>query len=61
MVVPLPIIGSSPHFVVADDSVRNAVDGLHPDQNIHQSFMDVEPITDSKYTIRSKSYFYLLN
>jgi hypothetical protein len=51
MVVPLPIIASSTHFLGAEDSVRNAVAGLHPDQNIHQSFMDVEPITGSKYPI----------
>jgi hypothetical protein len=51
MLVPLPIIASSPHFLGAADSVQKSIDGLHPDQTIHQSFMDVEPITGSKYTI----------
>ncbi len=65
MPIPLPIIASTPHFLGADDSVRNAVDGLQPDETIHQSFMDVEPITGSKYLITSKnkkrSCFSLLN
>lgn len=54
MVIPLPIIASSPHFLGAADSVRDAIQGLHPDEIIHRSFMDVEPITGSKYSIISK-------
>ena len=62
MLVPLPIIASSPHFLGAADSVQNAVHGLHPDQSIHQSYMDVEPITGSKhfYNIKKKIFFFFL-
>jgi hypothetical protein len=49
--IPLPIIASSPHFLGADPSVKNAVGGLKSDESIHRSFMDVEPITGSKYLI----------
>jgi len=49
--MPLPIIASSPHFLDADPSVQNAVQGLTPDELIHRSFMDVEPITGSKHPI----------
>jgi len=43
--VPLPIITSCPHFLDADPSVQSAIQGLQPDERIHRSFMDVEPIT----------------
>ena len=46
--VPLPIIASFPHFLDADPIVQNAVKGLKPDETIHRSFMDIEPITGSK-------------
>ncbi|CAF2399961.1 unnamed protein product [Rotaria sp. Silwood2] len=43
--IPLPIIGSSPHFLGADPSVQNGVIGLTPDEIKHRSFMDIEPLT----------------
>jgi hypothetical protein len=49
--IPLPIIASNPHFLGADTLVKNAVNGLKPDESMHRSFMDVEPITGSKYSI----------
>lgn len=49
--LPLPIIVSSPHFLDADQKVKEAVGGLNPDPEIHRSFMDVEPITGSKNSI----------
>ena len=65
MPIPLPIIASSPHFLDAADSVRDAVQGLQPNADIHRSFMDIEPITGSKYSTMRKngkrSYFSLLN
>ncbi|CAF3376522.1 unnamed protein product [Rotaria sp. Silwood1] len=43
--IPLPIIGSNPHFLAADSSVQNGVSGLTPDDIKHRSFMDIEPLT----------------
>ncbi|CAF1499933.1 unnamed protein product [Rotaria magnacalcarata] len=43
--IPLPIIGSSPHFLAADPAVQNAVYGLEPDDIAHRSFVDIEPLT----------------
>jgi hypothetical protein len=48
--IPLPIIASSPHFLDAAPSVQNGVQGLQPDSIKHRSFMDIEPITGSKYS-----------
>lgn len=46
---PLPIIASNPHFLDADPIVSNAVEGMHPDNELHRSFGDIEPRTGSMY------------
>ncbi|CAF0903804.1 unnamed protein product [Rotaria sordida] len=43
--IPLPIIGSNPHFLAADSSIQNGINGLTPDDIKHRSFMDIEPLT----------------
>ncbi len=44
----MPIIASNPHFLAADRSVQDAVNGLIPDEILHRSYMDIEPTTGSK-------------
>jgi hypothetical protein len=44
----LPIIASNPHFLDADQSVQDAVDGLMPNEAFHRSYADIEPTTGSK-------------
>ena len=61
--IPLPIIASNPHFLDADRSVQVAVEGLGPDEVLHRSFADIEPITGSKILqkliqIKKKEYFH---
>jgi hypothetical protein len=46
--IPLPIIASNPHFLDADRSVQDAVEGLVPNEILHRSYMDIEPTTGSK-------------
>jgi len=46
--IPLPIIASNPHFLDADRLVQNAIDGLLPNELLHRSYADIEPITGSK-------------
>ncbi len=50
--IPLPIFSSFPHFLDADPTVQNGVQGLSPDEVKHRGFMDIEPITGSKYSIK---------
>ncbi|XP_022700947.1 scavenger receptor class B member 1-like [Varroa jacobsoni] len=38
-----PIVASLPHHLYAASSVSEAVDGLSPDPELHEFFMDVEP------------------
>ena len=35
---------SWPHFFQADPKLLDAVDGLKPDQEKHQSYFDVQPV-----------------
>jgi lysosome membrane protein 2 len=49
--IPLPIYSSFPHFLDAAPSVQNGIQGLSPNELKHRSFMDIEPITGSKYSI----------
>jgi hypothetical protein len=49
--IPLPIIASNPHFLDADQSVQNSVNGLLPNELLHRSYADIEPTTGSKSMI----------
>ncbi|XP_072040068.1 lysosome membrane protein 2-like [Amphiura filiformis] len=40
-----PAIMSLPHFLFVDDDVRAKVDGLYPDAEKHNAFINVEPYT----------------
>ncbi|XP_025087249.1 lysosome membrane protein 2-like isoform X1 [Pomacea canaliculata] len=40
-----PVIFSLPHFLYGDETIQNRVDGMHPNQEEHQSVIDIEPMT----------------
>lgn len=40
-----PLFISKPHFLHADPGYRTNVTGLHPDPAVHDSHLDVEPLT----------------
>lgn len=43
--VDSPVLISFPHFYMADDSLRTAVDGMSPaEKDKHQFFIDVQPV-----------------
>lgn len=42
-----PILLSFPHFYMADQNIRTAVDGISPpEKEKHQFFIDVQPVSD---------------
>lgn len=41
----VPVFGSKPHFLDGDPELRDKVAGLEPDRSLHDSFIDVEPLT----------------
>ncbi|XP_048410138.1 platelet glycoprotein 4 [Stegostoma tigrinum] len=45
-----PIYISLPHFLYASDEIVNAIDGINPNKEAHQTYLDVEPITG--FTLR---------
>ena len=41
----VPIIMSTPHFLDADESLPEAIDGVDPDPEKHITFLNIEPTT----------------
>ena len=39
------MFASKPHFLDADPSYRDNVTGMKPNRDLHDSYLDVEPIT----------------
>ncbi len=35
---------SNPHFLNADKDILNTVDGLKPDPEKHETYLDIEPV-----------------
>lgn len=44
LILGFPIVLSYPHFYLADQSLIDAVEGLHPDQNIHETYFLINPV-----------------
>jgi len=40
-----PLATSLPHFLHADESIRAKIIGMNPDPNLHESYVDIEPVT----------------
>lgn len=49
-----PIYLSMPHFLDADPYFRRHVDGLNPDRNKHDFYIDLEPRTGSPVTLSAR-------
>ncbi|XP_073981559.1 sensory neuron membrane protein 1-like isoform X2 [Rhodnius prolixus] len=55
--VGAPIILTLPHFYEADPSYLEEVDGLHPNKENHQIFLNFEPITGTPLGARKRLQF----
>ncbi|XP_010981415.3 lysosome membrane protein 2 [Camelus dromedarius] len=40
-----PIIMSFPHFYQADEKFVSAIEGMHPNKDYHETFVDINPLT----------------
>lgn len=50
-----PIVLSWPHFLHANTSFIEAVDGMKPEQDKHEFFFDVQPITGTTLSARARA------
>ena len=48
----VPVFGSKPHFLDGADELFEKVEGLHPDRDLHETTVDVEPITGANVQVR---------
>jgi len=42
----IPVVLSKPHFLDGDKSLRNNVQGMTPDKELHDLYVDVEPVKE---------------
>ncbi|XP_067663480.1 lysosome membrane protein 2-like [Haliotis asinina] len=49
-----PVMMSQPHFLAADQSVIDGVEGMHPIRAEHETFVDVEPMTGVAMNVAKK-------
>lgn len=40
-----PVIMSQPHFLGADQSIIDSIDGINPNRNLHETYIDLVPLT----------------
>lgn len=41
----VPVFGSKPHFLDGDPELREKVGGLNPDRDLHESALNIDPLT----------------
>lgn len=51
MFIDAPLYVSFPHFLNADPSLINAVDGLSPEKDKHESFVKINSVSIERATI----------
>ncbi len=56
-----PLFISKPHFLHADPDFLKNVTGLHPNSAIHDSHLDVEPLTGEQICLQTPSLYNVVN
>lgn len=51
-----PMAASFPHFLHGDENLKSNVDGLAPNGSIHDSFVIVEPVSNSRILELSRAF-----
>ena len=50
----VPVFGSKPHFLDGDPALMEKVDGLRPNRELHESYLDVQPIIGANVQVGIK-------
>ena len=46
-----PLLSSFPHFYLADKSLMNHVDGLKPEKDLHETYVDLHSVSNKFYIL----------
>ena len=49
-----PAFGGGPHFLYANQSMLNDIDGLHPDHEKHSTYLNIEPYSGVAFTAHKR-------
>lgn len=47
----MPTLTSFPHFYQADESIIEQIDGLDPQKELHESYVDLHPVSFDYYLL----------
>ena len=60
-IIDRPVFFSPPHFYLGDHSLVDDINGMHPNKTLHETYIDVEPVSITLLTISSalkvKNYY----
>ena len=53
----MPTLTSFPHFYQADETIIEQIDGLDPQKELHESYVDLHPVSFNYYLLLGMNHF----